>query len=89
MSSVTNTIVLNGFKGETVSVGDVIFVGPFRNRGNHGAFVKITKVNKKTLKGVELKQSYSEGTNWSIHKESEYAKVGLGEDGLMKMNWNL
>ena len=69
-----------------VSVGSILFVGPFRNRGNHGAFVLITKVNNKTFKGVELKRSYTPGTKWTIHKESEFARVGKGEDGLMKQS---
>ena len=57
-----------------VQLGDIVEVFFPRGYGNHCARVVITKINKKTLKGHEIKGSYGgEGKPWSIHKESEHA----------------
>lgn len=86
IKKLSDCLVVDGFDKE-IEVGSVIFVGPFRNRGNHGAFILITKINKKSFKGVEVLQSYSPKTIWTVRKDSAYAKVGKTKEGLMNMKW--
>ena len=69
------TSVMN--KTFDITVGMEIFV-PCRNRGGHGAWVEVTKVNKKSFKAVERKGSYTPGTQWSVHKDATYAIVERG-----------
>lgn len=57
-------------------VGTEIFVHcSNRARGGHGAWMTVTKLNKKTFNAVEDTGSYSPGTNWNIHLESKFAIV--------------
>lgn len=69
-----------------ITVGTEIFV-PCRGRGGHGAWVNVTKVNKKTFKAVEQKGSYIAGTEWNIHKDATYAIVERGAVFGWKKHW--
>jgi hypothetical protein len=69
-----------------ITVGTEVFV-PCRNRGGHGAWVEVTKVNKMSFKGVEEKGSYTPGTNWSVHKDSVFAVVERPEGNAWMKHW--
>ena len=69
-----------------ISVGTEVFV-PCRNRGGHGAWVEVTKVNKMSFKGIERKGSYTPGTNWSVHKNAVFAVVERPEGKAWMKNW--
>ncbi len=69
-----------------INVGMEIFV-PCRGRGGHGAWIDVTKVNKKTFKGVEQKGSYIQGTQWTVHKDATYAIVLRPEGEGWKKYW--
>jgi len=63
---------------EQLKVGDVIGLVWVR-RYQHGATMRITKINRKTIIAVELKGSYGGpredgrgATEWSIHKNSNF-----------------
>lgn len=51
--------------------GDVVeFLCNGRGRGGHvRVFAKVTKVNLKTFRALELPRSYSPGTNWTVNIE--------------------
>lgn len=55
--------------GRNLQVGDIVeFLCNGRGRGNHlRVHAKVTKVNKKTFKALELPRSYSPGTNWTVN----------------------
>lgn len=57
--------------GRNLQPGDVVeFLCNGRGRGNHvRVFAKVTKVNRKTFKALELPRSYSPGTNWTVNIE--------------------
>src|SRR4051794_16087526 len=54
-------------------VGDIVsFTGNGRGRGGHySVTVKVTKVNRKTFKGVEVPRSYKPGTEWTVDLDNE------------------
>lgn len=56
-----------------LQVGDVVeFLCNGRGRGNHvRVHAKVTKVNRKTFKALELPRSYSPGTPWIVHFEAD------------------
>lgn len=68
-----DVITVTGKKMQ-VMVGMEVFV-PCRNRGGHGAWVEVVKINKKTFKAVEKKGSYIPNTKWTVHKDSTFAIV--------------
>lgn len=80
-------IVLNGHLNP-VEVGSMIFVPCVRGRGGHGAHILVTKVNKKTFKGIECKRSYIPGMHWTVHKESVFTTLGENEKGLRLQKWH-
>ncbi len=61
------------FANRNLQVGDVVeFLCNGRGRGNHvRVHAKVTKVNRKTFKALELPRSYSPGTNWIVHFEAD------------------
>lgn len=63
-----------GGKQFEITVGMEIFV-PCRNRGGHGAWVEVSKVNKVSFKAIECKGSYTPHTKWTVHKDAVYAIV--------------
>jgi hypothetical protein len=69
-----------------ISVGTEVFV-PCRNRGGHGAWVEVTKVNKMSFKGIEQNGSYTPGTNWSVHKNAVFAVVERPKGKGWMKNW--
>jgi len=56
-----------------ICAGDNIgFLCNGRGRGGHYSVrAKVTKVNRKTLQAIEIETSYSPGTPWTIHLETE------------------
>jgi hypothetical protein len=62
-----------GYDPETIQAGDIIefYHRPYQ----HCAQILITKVNRKTLKGIEIKNSYSPGTNWTVSKN--YSEIRM------------
>jgi hypothetical protein len=84
----------NAFNAEDLKVGDVvrlIWVKSYQ----HGATMRITKINKKSFKAEELVGSYGgpgkyfpNGTTWNIHKLSNYVRVNYDECA-EKNNWRL
>jgi hypothetical protein len=68
--------------------GDVVeFLCSGRGRGNHlCVHARVTKVNKKTFKAIELPRSYSPGTNWTVN--IEHAMVP-GNGGItINLSWD-
>ena len=57
------------FDPDKVKIGDVITF--YHNPYQHNASVRITKINRKSWKGVEIETSYGAGKEWSIHKEAK------------------
>ena len=57
------------FDPDKVKIGDVITF--WHNPYQHNTSVRITKINRKSWKGVEIPTSYGAGKEWSIHKEAE------------------
>jgi hypothetical protein len=55
-----------------IKEGSVLRLIWVKGYGGHGATMKITKVNNKSFKAVEMNRSYSPGTLWTIHKNSEF-----------------
>lgn len=45
--------------------GDIVQM-PWVKRYQHRATLQITKINKKSIKAVEIKGSYGQGTEWTI-----------------------
>ena len=64
-----------------ITIGSQIHLGIVKGRGGHGATIEITKVNKKTYKGIEVQGSYTPGTIWTVHKESQFYTAGRDETG--------
>lgn len=62
-------------KIEDVKIGSELFVYVRRGRGGHGAYITVTKINRKSFVGVETDRSYSPKTPWKIHKEAKFAIV--------------
>lgn len=62
------TAASQAFDPEKVKVGDVIEI-PWVKSYQHGAYIQITKVNKKSWHGVERKGSYGCGREWVISKD--------------------
>src|SRR3954462_12082748 len=56
-----------------LQIGDVVhFLCNGRGRGGHyRVTARVTKVNKKTFKALELPRSYSPGTRWTVHIDTE------------------
>jgi len=54
---------------EYLKIDDVICLY-WANKYQHGASIKITKINKKTIKGIEIEGSYQPNTLWSIAKDA-------------------
>lgn len=69
-----------------ITLGMEIFV-PCRNRGGHGAWVEVTKINKKSFKAVERQGSYKPGINWTVHKDAVYAIVERSQEFGWKQHW--
>ena len=57
--------------GRNLREDDVVeFLCNGRGRGGHvRVFARVTKVNRKTFKAIELPRSYSPGTNWTVNIE--------------------
>lgn len=55
--------------GRNLRVGDVVeFLCNGRGRGGHGGVhAKVTKVNNKTFRAIELPRSYAPGTPWVVN----------------------
>jgi hypothetical protein len=58
-----------GDANRNLRVNDIVeFLCNGRGRGGHvRVFAKVTKVNRKTFKALELPRSYSPGTNWTVN----------------------
>lgn len=69
-----------------IQVGSELFV-PCRGRGGHGAWMTVTKVNRATVKAIEDKGSYTPGTPWTVHKNSEFAIVERPEGKAWHRHW--
>jgi hypothetical protein len=67
-------VTSTSYKELEIKIGSEVFV-PCRNRGGHGAWVEVTKINKMSFKGIECKGSYTPGTEWSVHKNATFAVV--------------
>lgn len=85
MPDALNVVSIVGKQLE-IRVGTEVFV-PCRNRGGHGAWVVVTKVNKRSFKGVEAKGSYIAGMQWSVHVDATYAVVERPEGQGWKKHW--
>ncbi len=48
-----------------ITIGTEVYIG-VSGRGGHGAYIEVTKINRKSIKGVERKGSYRPGTQWTI-----------------------
>jgi hypothetical protein len=66
------SFVTVGGRFEDLKVGDVVRM-PWVN--NHGASIQITKFNRKTLAGVEIKGSYSAGRQWRINPNYDSLQI--------------
>lgn len=55
-----------------IEVGTEIYIG-VSGRGGHGAYIEVTKINRKSIKGVERQGSYRPGTQWVIRAPCEIA----------------
>lgn len=61
------------YNPDTIKVGDII---EFWHRPyQHCACIEITKVNKKSLKGVEINNSYKPGMEWAVGKDYEEIRI--------------
>jgi hypothetical protein len=49
-----------------LAVGDIVELLCPRGYGHHSALIRITKMNRKSFKGIELPRSYSPGTKWTV-----------------------
>jgi hypothetical protein len=60
-----------------VKVGEVVyFLCNGRNRGgHHSVTARITKVNRITVEAIETVRSYSPGTKWKIHANTEWLRI--------------
>lgn len=70
--------VYSDWKGNKMSlqaleIDDKVFIGGVRGRGGHGAYMVVTKVNKKSVEAVEVKGSYKPGTPWKLYRGTELA----------------
>lgn len=63
-----------------LKIGSEIFIPNVRGRGGHGAFVLITKFNRKTFEAIERERSYNPGTEWRVHVNSTFSIVGYKND---------
>lgn len=55
-----------------IEVGTEVYIG-VRGRGGHGAYIEVTKINRKSIKGIERQGSYRPGTQWTISAPCEIA----------------
>ena len=67
-------------------VGDKIYIW-CRGRGGHGAYITITKLNKKTMSGVEEDKSYCPGMKWNINKKAVFAFIEGGGLEVVRSVW--
>lgn len=72
---------------EQIKVGDEIYVGDVKGYGGHGAYITVTRINRRSIDGVERKGSYNQGRSWRIHKNSSFAYQWIGKDGCRKSKW--
>jgi hypothetical protein len=72
---------------DAIKVGDTLVYRPYSGYGGHNAYIRVTKVNRKTFKGVEREGSYHSGTEWTIHKESTFALEVIRPDGRKAHKW--
>lgn len=68
---------------DEVKVGHVLHI-PWVSRYQHGATIVVTKVNRKSFKGIELHRSYQPSTLWSVRKDQVLEFVWHKED---KKQW--
>lgn len=63
------------YSPETVKVGDIIefYHRPYQ----HCACMEVVKVNRKTLKCVEINNSYKPGTPWAVEKD--YSEIRMSD----------
>jgi hypothetical protein len=68
--------------GRNLQQGDVVeFLCNGRGRGgHHRVLAKVTKVNNKTFKALELPRSYKPGTNWTVNFEAALWDGGITID---------
>jgi hypothetical protein len=51
-------------------VGDIVDLLCPKGYGHHSAMIRITKMNRKSFKGIELPRSYYPGTRWEVRINS-------------------
>ena len=71
---------------DDITVGTELFVF-CKGRGGHGAWMNVTKVNKKSFDAVETPQSYKPGMEWRISKGAKFAVVERGAAVGWTRNW--
>ena len=57
-----------------VAVGTELFVF-CKGRGGHGAWMRVTKLNRKSFDAVETDQSYRPGQEWRVSHNAKFAVV--------------
>jgi hypothetical protein len=60
---------------DDILIGDVIMLSPRRSHGGHSPYIEITKINRKSFKGVEQATSYQAGMKWTVHKEGRFTLI--------------
>ena len=66
-----------------------VFIGGISGRGGHGASIIVTKINRRSIKGIERERSYKPGTVWTIQADTEIAVVGKDAEGRMTNRWGM
>ncbi len=51
---------------KTLAIGDIVFFPCVRGYGGHGATCEVTKINRKSVKAIEIKGSYRPGQPWAF-----------------------
>jgi hypothetical protein len=72
---------------ESIKIGDTLVYRPRDGYGGHNAYITVTKVNRRSFKGVERQGSYHAGREWSIHKEGNFALEVTRPDGRKAHKW--
>jgi hypothetical protein len=83
---------INEDRFSDLKVGDIVLLLCPRGYGHHSAGIRITKMNRKTFKGIEIPHSYRPGVNWSVGINSalqislEYTSLDRLEE--LAKKWN-
>jgi hypothetical protein len=68
-------------------VGDHLGVPFPKGYGGHHAHLEITKINKKSIHGVEQKGSYHAGREWKVHTGATFFADRRQPDGKIHTHW--